>query len=75
MPFQLLARLKATELPAEFTDTEDIDKVLLLCSLGLIEARIPPSMTQGSSWVYTAPAVVLALTPRGVSAVEERALK
>jgi hypothetical protein len=65
MPFTLLKRLRAAQLPLMVEDQEDIDKLAVLKATNLIEAEIPKMRRPSGSRRYDDPAVVLRVTESG----------
>ena len=65
MPFTLLKRLRAAQLPLMVEDQEDIDKLVVLKATELIEAEIPRMRRPSGPHRYDDPAVVLRVTERG----------
>jgi hypothetical protein len=65
MPFTLLQRLRAAQLPLMIEDQEDIDKLVVLKATKLIEAEIPKMRRPSGAHRYDGPAVVLRVTERG----------
>jgi hypothetical protein len=65
MPFTLLKRLRAAQLPLMVEDQEDIDKLAVLKATELIEAEIPKMCRPSGPHRYDDPAVVLRVTERG----------
>jgi hypothetical protein len=65
MPFRLLQRLRAAQLPLMIEDQDDIDKLVVLKATELIEAEIPKMLRPSGAHRYDDPAVVLRVTERG----------
>ncbi|CAN7486835.1 hypothetical protein LJR130_003311 [Variovorax sp. LjRoot130] len=65
MPFTLLKRLRAVQLPLMVEDPEDIDKLAVLKATNLIEAEVPKMRRPSGPHRYDDAAVVLRVTERG----------
>ena len=65
MPFTLLKRLRAAQLPLMIEDQEDIDKLVILKASELVEAAIPKMRRPSGLHRYDDPAVVLRVTDKG----------
>ncbi len=73
MPFRLLERLFAAQLPLSVDDEEDIDKLFVLSATGMLEAEIPKLRRASGPNRYDGTAVVLRVTQQGMAAVSKRA--
>jgi hypothetical protein len=74
MPMELLARLCEAALPCEVVDADDIEKLVVLCADGLVEADIPPLMEEGGLRWFASAARVRRVLAAGVVALRGRGL-
>jgi len=71
MPWQLLERLRCARLPARTDDDDEIDKLAVLRSAGLIDADLPLMRRGRGHHSYAGNAIVMRVTPQGQVAAEE----
>ncbi|MDB5847148.1 MAG: hypothetical protein JWP29_900 [Rhodoferax sp.] len=68
MPLDLLKELAKGTLPHAFSESSDIDRVLMAKEAGFIEANIPPVARTGNSYIDGA-AIVTKIRPLGYEAL------
>lgn len=71
MPYELLKRLCAAQLPEKIGDPSEIDKLKVLRGAGLIEVDIPYAQPERGHQSYCGYAIVMRVTPTGRSAASK----
>jgi hypothetical protein len=65
MPYELLERLRCTQLPTKIDDPDEIDKLVTLRTAGLIDVDFPASQQGGGHRSWCGNAIVMRVTPKG----------
>lgn len=72
MPMEFLRHIAQQTLPCTIYAPPEIDKLRVLRAAGLVSAFIPPPESLPSGCESHKPAQVLAITPKGLQALEEQ---